>query len=127
MILQEYIRSFLFEFFDQKINSIGLITDIVQKKEKEEISDSGLLSKIKSLGFSPFPTFYYGEKGYLIPNISKAELISLGKEFQRKGVAWGSKVPEDRNGMTFHWQHLENGKIRGQKISNHPFVCPKFV
>lgn len=132
MILNEYIRSLLLEFFDQKMQCIGMIPaqdpqKIAREKEEEyNTLNDPLLSDIKSLGLEYFPTFYYGKKGFFIPNISKQQLMSLGKSHSKSVVIWGSKVVEGVSKITFNWQYLEDGKIRGQKISHHPFVCPNF-
>jgi len=131
-MLREFIRATLLEFVDQKMQCIGMISgQNPQKAPSEEeynnAANNQLLSDIKEMGFEHFPTFYYGETGYLIPNISKSQLMDLGKKYNQKAVIWGSKEPE-LNGLApkWNWQYLESGKIRAQKTSHHPFVCPQF-
>lgn len=131
MILKETIFLLLREFFDNKMTCVGLITgqnpqEVEHNNKYNSSANERLLDRIKSMGHEPFPTHYYGEEGFLIPNITKSSLISLGREFNQRAVVWGSKLPEDKNGMTFNWEYLEDGKIRNEKISHHPFVCPKF-
>lgn len=114
-----------------KLQVIGLISgqnpdykkqdDDANKAENKE-----LRSRIEQLGLETFPTYYFGEDGFLVPGISKKILIDLGREFQQKAVIWGKRVEEDKNGMTFNWQYIEDGKVRGEKISHHPFVVPEF-
>lgn len=130
-MLNETIKLIIREFFDQKISCMGLLTaQNPQEKEQEENLNKSLndilLDDIQSLGFESFPTYYHGEEGFLIPNISKQQLVELGKKYNQRFVIWGKKVPEDKNGMTFNWELIEGGKIRNEKISHHPFVCPNF-
>lgn len=130
-MLLETINLLIMEFLDQKISNIGMITaqnpqDIEHEEDFNSMSNDALLKDIQQLGYEPFPTYYYGEDGYLIPGISKGALINLGQKYCQKSVIWGQKVPEDRNGLTFAWQYIEDGKVRGEKVSNHPFVCPQF-
>jgi len=130
-MLNETIKLILQEFFDQKINCIGLITaqnpqEQQQDSKYNESANDKLLADLQGMGYEPFPTFYYGESGFLVPNISKSSLIGLGKKYNQRAVIWGQKVPEDRNGLSFEWNYLEDGKIRNQKTSGHPFVVPEF-
>lgn len=119
------------EFFDQKMTCIGLVTaanpqEISQEEEYNRSVNDKLLSDIQQMGFESFPTHYYGEEGFLVPGISKSNLVGLGRKYNQKAVIWGQKVPHDRNGMTFNWQYIQDGKVRGEKLSHHPFVCPRF-
>ncbi len=130
-MLNETIKLIIREFFDQKISCMGLLTaQNPQEKDQEENLNKSLndilLDDIQSLGFESFPTYYHGEEGFLIPNISKQQLIELGKKYNQRFVIWGKKVPEDRDGLSFEWNYIQNNKIRDQKISSHPFVVPGF-
>lgn len=130
-MLNQTIRLLIREFFDQKISSIGLITahnpQYEQRSEEENKNMNDLLLQdLQELGIEPFPTYHYGEHGYLCPGISKQNLINLGKKYNQFSVVWGEKIPEDRNGMTFSWQYLKDGKVRAENISHHPFVVPNF-
>lgn len=130
-MLRKTIKFIIKEFFDHKLSQIGLITaqnpqENQADDEYNHLANKRLLDDINTLGFEPFPTYYYGEDGYLIPGISRQQLIDLGKKYNQKAVIWGKRMPEDRNKMTFEWEYLEDGKIRGQKISHHPFICPDF-
>lgn len=130
-MLNEIIRYLIKEFLDQNIAYIGLITaqnpqNEPRDKDWNRDANKRLLDNLKSMGYEPMPTHYYGENGYLVPNIDKRHLISLGRSYDQQSVIWGKKLPEDRNGLTFEWQLIENGKVRGEKISHHPFVVPNF-
>jgi len=130
-MIHETIRCLINEFLDHKMVCIGLVTahdpqEVPHDDDYNGCANDKLLADIQGMGFEPFPTSYYGEKGYLVPNVSKSALIGLGRRYNQKAVIWGKKVPEDRNGMTFNWQYIEDGKVRGEKISHHPFVCPRF-
>lgn len=130
-MLNETISMIIKELFDLKMSSIGLITGQnpskkpVDKDYNSMINDQ-LLKDIQAMGYDPFPTSYYGEQGYLVPGITRYQLIDLGNKYNQKAVIWGCKVPEDRSGLTFNWEYLIDGKIRNEKISHHPFVCPQF-
>ena len=130
-MIRETVHLLIREFFDQKIGCIGLITaqnpqEMQQDMDENRSVNDMLLDDLKSMGFEPFPTHYYGEDGFIVPGITKIQLIELGRKYNQKSVVWAKKVPEDKNGMTFNWELLEDGKIRDEKISHHPYVCPDF-
>ncbi len=125
-LLENVISQILYEIYDPKMKWIGFILGSKKQidKDTDEVIEDPILSDIKGMGFEPFTVFYFGKIGYLIPNIPKRDIIEFGKK-HKKGIAWSTKV-EDGISSHWHWQYLEDGKIRGQNTSRHPYIVPKF-
>jgi hypothetical protein len=128
---RKLIKALLREFFSHKLNQIGLITaenpqEVETGPEFNNQSNESLLADLQSLGYDVIPASYFGENCYLVPNISMRHLIDLGFKYNQKAVLHGRKVPEDRNGMTFAWKNIVDGKIMDEKISHHPYTVPEF-
>jgi len=123
-LLESVISQIIYEIYDPKMKWMGFIlgTKKIKDKNSDEVIEDPVLLDLKDMGFEPFTVFYFGKIGYLIPNIPKRDIIEFGKK-HKKGIAWGSKMEDN---ISFHWQYLEDGKIRGQNTSRHPYIVPKF-
>ena len=125
------LKSLLREFFSHGLSQIGLITaenpqEVDTGPEFNVKSNNELVADIQSLGYDVIPMSYFGENCFLVPNITARHLIDLGRKYNQKAVMHGKKVPEDRNGMTFAWRNIVDGKIMDEKISHHPYSVPEF-
>lgn len=124
-MLQEAIKHILKEFIDEEITSVGVISSFLEKEDDHEnnvMIDSDFSKNLKSSGYDYFPTFHSGRGAFLIPNISRENLISFGKQHNQSVVFWGEKEAPQR----YVWHKIEDGKIRGEQTTRHAFVCPNF-
>jgi hypothetical protein len=112
------------EEFRFKGNTIGIITaytniDSYKEKDINEKRSKNLFSDLRGQGYDPWP--FIGkfeekkEKSFLIPNISKLDMIKLGERYNQKIVIWAKKLPD--NGYSVEW--LNNGNlIKKENIKN---------
>ena len=104
--------------------SAGIITahtkiDSATADQTNKERSEKLFGELRALGYDPWPFIgkYEGkkEKSFLIPNISKLDLIKLGNRYNQKTVIWAKKVSND--GYSVEW--LKNGDlIKKEKINN---------
>ena len=104
--------------------SVGIVTahtkiDSSHEDQTNKNRSEKFFGELRALGYDPWPFFgkYEGrkEKSFLIPNISKLDLIKLGNRYNQKVVIWAKKVPND--GYSVEW--LKNGNlIKKEKINS---------
>lgn len=54
------------------------------------------------------------EESFLIENISRDEIVSLGTEFKQESVIWGERI-NDPQGPKFRFEYIENGITKATK------------
>lgn len=107
----------------EDVNSVGLMT--AQNPSGQDLNihpegrkENNLLNRqlerdVKSLGlgFTRIGGVYGGakEKSYLIPNISRDQLIELGRKYGQEAVIWGSKKISKFNYPYMEFQWIEDG------------------
>lgn len=104
--------------------SVGIVTahtkiDSSTEDQTNKERSEKLFGELRALGYDPWPFIgkYEGrkEKSFLIPNISKLDLIKLGNRYNQKVVIWAKKVPND--GYSVEW--LKDGDlIKKEKINS---------
>lgn len=131
--LRNYIRFCILEGSDdlKDIQSIGLLLVSRLKDNKDQDQDStsiddDLIEAIKDLSLAYRSTYYYGKNGIFIINISKEQLIEIAGKYSQGIAMFGERFVGRRDGALLKWQLIKDGKVRVEKHSNHPLVCPNF-
>lgn len=100
------------------VKTIGIMTPTnpEAKQFSSELNNlfiSQFIDKLRSEGFHPIEIRgkFSGnpEKSFLIKNISKKEIIDLGRRYNQESVIWGSRDYEN-NMPNFRYEYIENGK-----------------
>jgi len=102
-----------FRFEGETMGIMTAHTSIDSSTEDDTNEERGkkLFADLKSQGYDPWP--FLGEfedkkeKSFLIPNISKLDMIKLGERYNQKIVIWSKKLPD--NGYSVEW--LNNGDL----------------
>lgn len=106
----------LVEDFRFEGKTVGLISahtsiDSAIKDQTNQNRSQKLFSDLRAQGYDPWP--FIGqfkdekEKSFLIPNISKLDLIKLGERYNQKIVIWAKKLLND--GYEVEW--INNGAL----------------
>ena len=117
--LNRFMKSFwewLTEEFRFEGETAGIITahtsiDSSTEDDTNEERGKKLFADLRVQGYDPWP--FIGkfedkkEKSFLIPNISKLDMIKLGERYNQKMVIWAKKLPDD--GYSVEW--LNNGDL----------------
>jgi len=123
------MESFLNWLIENKVfrfegESVGIITahtqiDSCKEDETNEERSNKLFGDLRSQNYDPWP--FIGqfedrkEKSFLIPNISKLDMIKLGERYNQQVIIWAKKLPD--NGYSVEW--LNNGDlIKKENIKN---------
>lgn len=128
------MKSFL-EYMDEKLNesgfsrvrrmlwgnvpsvdSVGIITAenpeaVPQNAEMNNKLNKKLFNHLKSANYGPIQikgSFGNVENPYIVPNISREDLINLGIRFNQQSVIWGSKREGDN--PAFRFEYIEKDK-----------------
>jgi hypothetical protein len=108
------------------INSLGILTAQNPKSDCEGKSNRDLWSRLRSANYGPIKIKgKFGgkwEKSFLVPHISKEELVRLGEDYCQEAVIWGQKDYDENNNPFYRFEYIENGKtvnVRVVSIGGH--------
>ena len=98
------------------INTVGILTaenpqgELLPSWENKELNR--LLEKdlrIKNYGYSKVKGKVEDniEQPFLIPNITKEDIIALGKKYNQKSLIWGKKELNDQDALCFNFEWIE--------------------
>ena len=104
------------------VRSIGIVTgqnpngsppypdnDIENSRENKYLNQS-LEEYLRTRNFGPVKIkgkFGVEEDSFLIPNISKEELVKIGKWFEQEAVIWGEKHIDRNNNPYFKFEYID--------------------
>ena len=55
------------------------------------------------------------EDSFIIPNLSRNDILRLQRDYQQKAVIWGRRRHDRNNNAFFDWEYIEDGKIADTK------------
>ena len=90
-------------------NSEQLPRDENNQRNKELFRD------LKTAGYGPIKIkgkFGNFERSFLVPNMSKSNVVELGQQYGQDAVIWGSKTESEENDVKMIFQYLENGQVQ---------------
>lgn len=111
------------------INTVGIITaenpqgNKISKKENEE-RNRKLKDHLQSGNYGPVKIrgmFGYRENPFLVKNITREELVKLGKMYDQEAVIWGEKNMDKNDNPYFRFEYIEGDKtasVRTVHIGN---------
>jgi hypothetical protein len=104
-----------------RINSVGILT--AQNPEGEKASkdfnkeaNRQLWDMLRAYNYGPIRVkgkfFGTDEDSFLVPNISRDDMIDLGRRFNQAAVIWGEKRADKRDQPYFRFEYIEDGKVQ---------------
>jgi hypothetical protein len=90
-------------------NSEQLPRDENNQRNKELFRD------LKTAGYGPVKIkgkFGNFERSFLVPNMSKSNVVELGQQYGQDAVIWGSKAEGEESDVKMIFQYLENGQVQ---------------
>jgi len=104
-----------------RINSVGILT--AQNPEGEKASkkfnkeaNRQLWDMLRTANYGPIRVkgkfFGTDEDSFLVPNISRQEMIDLGEKFNQAAVIWGDKRADKQGQPYFRFEYLEGGQVQ---------------
>ena len=102
-----------------QINSIGIVTaqnpaGQQGKKADNKEANKQLLSWLRSANYGPIKAkgkfFGTKEESFIVPNITRDDVVTLGHQFGQESVIWGDKQADEYGNPHFRFEYIEGGK-----------------
>ena len=90
-------------------NSEQLPRDENNQRNKELFRD------LKAAGYGPIKIkgkFGNFERSFLIPNMTKSNVVEMGQQYGQDAVIWGAKSEDDQGSVKMIFQYLEDGQVQ---------------
>lgn len=95
-------------------NPMGQRASNAQNKEMNQ----SLMQDLRNMNLGPIPVKgKYGsmENSFLIPNITRDEIIELGKKYQQESVIWGDRISDQYSEPFLRFQYIEGEETIQQR------------
>jgi|3_EtaG_2_1085321.scaffolds.fasta_scaffold10573_2 hypothetical protein len=74
-----------------------------------------LFRDLKAAGYGPIKIkgkFGNFERSFLVPNMSKSNVVEMGQQYGQEAVIWGAKAEDESGAVKIIFQYLEDGRVQ---------------